>query len=167
MAGGTRIEMTAKIDAPVEVVSNLLEDVRRTSEWNPLVSRIVPKAKGGRGIASTLSWEGVVAGIPIHGSSEAVAWSPGKKYSWRNEGQVRGHEGKRLLSRVDGTFFLKPAGTRTQLRAVVSYSISKAARPLINDKTVRDVLAQGVEGALGAINRLARKSRPRVRARHT
>src|SRR5438094_855910 len=134
-----KIEVTRKINAPIETVSDLLEDVKRTPQWNPLVRRIVPTAKGGRGVGSALKWEGFVAGIPIHGSSKTVAWSRGKKYAWRSEGQVQGQTDKRVSGSVDGTFLLEPAGEQTKLTAVVSIKISRTIRPLVNDKTAREV----------------------------
>ena len=149
-----KIVRSLRIRASVKQVSSLLENVTRTPEWNPLVSKIVRRKKRGRGVGSTLGWTARVVGVPIHGSTVTTAWKPGKEYAWKNTGQIKGLASRRLLSEVDGRFILKPVGEQTNVTAIVTFNLAKVVRPLINAPVVRRVLGAGVEHALRNINRV-------------
>jgi hypothetical protein len=77
-----RIERTRRIHSPVERVATVLEDTASATKWNPMLDKIAPATLHGQGLHSSLTWDAHIAGVPLSGTSESVAWDSGKSYAW-------------------------------------------------------------------------------------
>jgi uncharacterized membrane protein len=143
-----KIEQTLKVKVPAEDVCSLIENVARTPEWNPLVKEIRLGEGDGRGIGSTVEWKAELAGITISGTSVTTTWKPGKEYAWRNTEQATG------LS-LEGRFIVRPAGGQTAVTATVSFSLPKAATPLLNLTGSKTLFTAAVRKALQNIVKAA------------
>ena len=139
------VHKSRRIHADVGQVSSLLEDITRTPDWNPLITKITPKKTERQQQGSEIEWEARVAGITITGSSVTVAWSPGKEYSWRNTERVSGLN-------LEARFLLNPVDGQTDLIASLTFSHPEEVEPLFNHRGTKLLLSKAVEKALDNIN---------------
>ena len=136
------VHYSQKINAPVNDVASLVEDVGNAPSWHPLVNSVVPKKGGGRGLGSTVEWKAELAKREVFGVSEAIVWDPGKEYIWK------GTESGSDVS-FEVRVVLQPSGKgMTEVSADMSYQIPDDIAPLVADEGLQGLLRRDLQNVL-------------------
>jgi hypothetical protein len=143
------IQKTMRIEASIDQVASVIEDPTSVPKWNPPVTALAVDENLAQGLGSRVKWEAHLAGIPVAGSSAAIAWEPGREYAWRNTEQTTGFS-------LESSFTLEPVDDETNLTATLSYEVSKWVEPILDVAGVEQLLEQDVEKTLVNIRELAR-----------
>ena len=143
------IKATATLsESEAKQVSALVEDLPRTPEWHPFVRKVTIKKSEKKARGMVLEWTGMLAGLPVGGSSEVLEWKPGREYVWFSKDLHIG------LSIKSG-FVFESSGKDVLLTALVAFSLPKELAPLSNQSAVNEFLGRNLERALERIKTVA------------
>ncbi len=79
------IEKTAKLDAPVDRIFNLLADLGRWPEWVPPLTNVANVS--GAGVGATYDWKFKLGPLPtFSGTGEVIEFAPNERFGVQTQG---------------------------------------------------------------------------------
>jgi carbon monoxide dehydrogenase subunit G len=106
-----KVEGSAQINNTPDAVLAYIADVRNRTFYLPSLKSVKDIKGDPAGASATWSWTWVLLGVEFEGTAKALAYEPGKRYSFKTEGGIES----------TWTYTAAPAGGGTQLTIQVEY----------------------------------------------
>jgi hypothetical protein len=117
-----------------------------------MLDKIAPATMQGQGLHSSLTWNAHIAGVPLSGTSETIAWDRGKSYAWICTERL-------TPGSVEGRFTLMPVDAQhTDVTARLASDFPPGVASLFSLPSVTRYFEEAVDEALSNIEGMAAMS---------